>query len=76
MKDAPYQLPRFQEALKAHSKAISSGTYWRYMNGLLPAFGALLVERPELAQALAEDALDRATQPVEPEPETQERPAQ
>jgi hypothetical protein len=58
--DAAMRLPRFQEALKGHSKSLSTGTYWRYMNGLLPAFGELLVERPELAQALAADAVELA----------------
>jgi hypothetical protein len=49
-------VPRFQEALRAHSKSLSTGTYWRYLNGMLPAFGQFIVSRPELAEALAEDA--------------------
>jgi hypothetical protein len=73
MAPPPYNLPRFTEAMKAYAKELSIGTYWRYTNGLLPGFGVLLVERPELAQALAEDALDLATRPLET---NEERPAQ
>lgn len=49
-------LPRFQEALKAHSESLATGTYWRYANGLIPAFGQFIINRPDLIQALAEDA--------------------
>jgi len=50
--------PRFQEAIKVHKTSLSlpTGTYWRYLNGHLPAFGRLITECPDLAQALAEDA--------------------
>jgi hypothetical protein len=58
--ETKYELPRFQKALKAHSKILSAGTYWRYMNGLIPAFGQLIVDDPELAEALAADAQDLA----------------
>lgn len=54
-------LPRFQEALKAHAKHLPTGTFWRYSKGMLPPpFGPLLLEHPELAQALAEDAAELA----------------
>ena len=58
-----FSLPRFRDALKATPKIVPTVTHWRYMNGLLPSFGVLLVENPDLAQALAEDALDLATKP-------------
>jgi hypothetical protein len=52
-----FQLPRFKAALAKFSKELPAGTFWRYSNGHLPPpFGALLVENPELAEALAEDA--------------------
>lgn len=52
-----YDLPRFKKALEKFSKMLPTGTHWRYSNGFLPPpFGPLLVEHPELAQALAEDA--------------------
>lgn len=54
------ELSRFQEAIKAHSGELSTGTFWRYANGWLPAFGRFIVERPELAKALADDAADLA----------------
>ena len=49
-------LPEFQEELKNHTKSLTAGTYWRYVNGLLPAFGKFIVSNPELAEALARDA--------------------
>lgn len=55
------ELPRFKKALAAFSKQLPSGTFWRYSNGILPPpFGPLLLEHPELAAALAEDAADLA----------------
>lgn len=58
--DDAIPLPRFQEALQAHSKSLTAGTYWRYVKGLLPAFGRFIVEHPELARALADDAMQLA----------------
>lgn len=55
------ELPRFKKVLAGLSKELPAGTYWRYSNGILPPpFGALLVENPELAAALAEDAAELA----------------
>jgi hypothetical protein len=52
-----FNLPRFKVALAKHAKTLPSGTYWRYSNGILPPpFGDLLVNDPELAEALAADA--------------------
>jgi hypothetical protein len=52
-----FNLPRFRTALAKHAKTLPSGTFWRYSNGILPPpFGSLLVENPELAEALAADA--------------------
>jgi hypothetical protein len=56
---AQISLPRFRQALKAHEKELQAGTYWRYRNGMLPPpLGHLLVNNPDLAQALADDARD------------------
>lgn len=52
--------PRFQEAIKALSRDLPTGTYWRYANGQLPTFGRFLADNPELAQALADDAAELA----------------
>jgi hypothetical protein len=50
-------LPRFKKELAKHAKSLPSGTYWRYSNGMLPPpLGMLLVNNPDLAEALAEDA--------------------
>lgn len=58
------QLPRFKKELAKYAKDLPSGTYWRYSNGILPPpFGALLVNNPELAAALAADAAELAQQP-------------
>lgn len=52
-----FRLPRFRAALANFAKELPSGTYWRYSNGILPPpFGTLLVDNPELAEALAADA--------------------
>jgi|WetSurMetagenome_2_1015567.scaffolds.fasta_scaffold1543683_1 hypothetical protein len=50
------ELTEFQQALKNYPKSLTAGTYWRYVNGLLPAFGTFIVNNPELAEALARDA--------------------
>jgi hypothetical protein len=50
-------LPRFSQALEQHRGEFNSATqYWRYRGGRLPKLLMWLVERPELAEALAEDA--------------------
>lgn len=55
-------LPRFRKALEPFAKKLATGTYWRYSNGILPPpFGTLLLEHPELARALADDAAELAT---------------
>lgn len=70
MMSKKYDLPRFKKALAPFSKALPVGTFWRYSNGILPPpFGLLLLEHPELARALAEDAAElakeRTAQPAE-----------
>lgn len=60
--DNNFELARFREALMAHAGKLPIATYWRYTNGLLPAFGRFIVERPELARALAADAEELAKQ--------------
>jgi hypothetical protein len=59
-------LPRFKRELAKHAKGLPSGTYWRHSNGILPPpFGQLLLDNPELAEALAEDARAmRAERPI------------
>jgi hypothetical protein len=55
--DKKLHLPRFKKALAPFAKKLPVGTYWRYSNGILPPpFGKLLLDNPELAEALAEDA--------------------
>lgn len=62
-------LPRFKKALEPFSKKLPTGTFWRYSNGILPPpLGRLLIEHPELALALAEDAVQLAAQKGEGAP--------
>lgn len=49
-------LPHFSAALNAHISTLNEITYWRYVRGFIPAFGRFIVERPDLARALAADA--------------------
>ena len=60
-------LPHFSGAMKQYAEQPSSATYWRWRNGILPDIVEFIVNRPELAEALAKDARDRATQKAEPE---------
>ncbi len=47
--------------MEIFSDQLPSVTHWRYSKGILPPpFGPLLVEHPELAEALAKDARDLA----------------
>jgi hypothetical protein len=49
-------LPRFSKALETARSSLPANTHWRYSRGLLPRrFIRLLIDWPELAQALAED---------------------
>jgi hypothetical protein len=69
-----YDLPKFKKAMENFSKRLPTGTHWRYSNGMLPPpLGPLLIENPELAVALAEDALALARQRNET---NEERPSQ
>lgn len=54
-------LARFTTALERHKGQIDDATYWRYRGGRLPRLITWLLERPDLAMALAEDAIERAT---------------
>jgi hypothetical protein len=60
-------LPRFREALQQHAeqfkKSKNDATYWRYSVGALPANLVRLLDHPELLEALAADARDRAPTP-------------
>lgn len=66
MAEIGYELPEFQQALKNHPKSLTAGTYWRYVNGLLPAFGKFIVSHPDLAEALARDARNLVNRQQEP----------
>ena len=55
-------LPRFQAAMRLYKNQPSDATYWRYLVGLMPPVIKFIVERPELAAALAADAHDLAKQ--------------
>lgn len=60
----PLSLPKFQKALRPYAADLPLETYRRYANGLLPKAVRLIVEHPELAEALAEDARALAAQGV------------
>lgn len=56
-----YELPRFKKALEAFAGQLPAVTRWRYSNGILPPpFGPLIIDNPDLAQALADDAAELA----------------
>lgn len=57
----PLHLPRFQKALRPFAADLPLETYRRYANGQLPRAVRLIVENPELAEALAADARELAT---------------
>lgn len=57
---APLNLPRFTKALRPFAADLPLETYRRYANGLLPRAVRLIVEHPELAEALAADARELA----------------
>jgi hypothetical protein len=50
-------LVRFTRVLEQHKGQIDDATYWRYRGGRLPKLLLWLAQRPDLAQALAEDAI-------------------
>lgn len=52
----PMDLPHFKKALKPYAGEFPSGTFWRYMNGLLPTFVQWLVEHIDVLEALLLDA--------------------
>jgi hypothetical protein len=58
----PLFLPLFQKALRPYAADLPVETYRRYANGLLPKAVRLIVENPELAEALAADARTLAAQ--------------
>lgn len=50
-------LPNFTKALERHKSELDYHQFWRYTKaGRLPKLLTWLVQRPELAAALAEDA--------------------
>ncbi len=53
-------LPRFAKALEGQKRTMPYDQYWRYSSGKIPKLLMWLVERPDLAEALAEDARERA----------------
>jgi hypothetical protein len=58
-------LTRFSAVLERHKAEINPTQYWRYKGGRLPKLLTWLAERPELAEALAEDARAmRAERPI------------
>jgi hypothetical protein len=60
MKGETMILTRFTEGLERHKAELDDATYWRYRGGRLPRLLLWLVQRPELAAALAEDAAELA----------------
>jgi len=57
-------LARFTQVLEQHKGQIDDATYWRYRGGRLPRLLRWLAERPDLAVALAEDAVELASSPA------------
>ena len=56
-------LPNFQEVMRRrYTSQPSDATYWRWCNGIVPPQIRFLVERPDLAEALAADARALANQ--------------
>jgi len=53
-------LVRFSAALEHYKGKLDDATYWRYRGGRLPRLLTWLLEHPDLALALAEDAADLA----------------
>lgn len=64
--DERIDLPRFREALRRYQNQPSDATYWRWSVGIVPPQLRFLIERPELAEALAADARALASQGAEP----------
>jgi hypothetical protein len=50
------ELSNFTRALESHKVDLGYNQFWRYKSGRLPRILRWLVERPELAEALAADA--------------------
>lgn len=55
-------LSKFSAALEHHKAEISQAQYWRYKGGRLPRLLTWLASKPDLAQALADDARELASQ--------------
>lgn len=53
-------LEQFNQALERHKADLDYLTYWRYRGGRLPKLLLWLVQRPQLAAALAADAAELA----------------
>lgn len=62
-------LPRFRAALAEYQDELSTGTYWRWSNGIFPNFVRWLIERPILVRAFCADvnALHQSP-PTDPQP--------
>ena len=56
----PLHLPRFQKALRPYAADLPLETYRRYANGMLPKAVRFIVEHPDLIEALAADAREKA----------------
>lgn len=54
--------PRTQEAIKRYAHELSTGTGWRWMNGLFPSIIPWIVCHQDVAEALADDARALADQ--------------
>lgn len=54
--DERLTLPRFQEALRRYPDQPSDATSWRWRSGIIPPAIRFLIDRPDLLEALSEDA--------------------
>ena len=57
-------LTKFTKALEGHREDLGYNQFWRYTSGRIPKVLRWLAERPDLAQALADDAAELATKTV------------
>lgn len=49
-------MPNFTKTLERYKEDLGYHQYWRYRGGRVPQWLVWLMERPDLAQALADDA--------------------
>ena len=56
-------MPNFSKTLERYKEELGYHQYWRYSGGRVPQWLIWLMERPDLAQALADDAKAHKEEP-------------